>query len=277
MLIREIEQFIEEDIGYNDISCTLVPDTRYNATIFTKQECTLAGIDVAKSIFMYFDIDAETEFGDGDQVYPDDIIFKISGSAVSLLRAERLVLNFLGHLSGIATLTRNCVNTVRCYSDKTKVACTRKTTPGIRKFEKKAVIAGGGDPHRYSLSDTIMIKDNHIKILGFEKAINNAVEFASFTQKIEVEVESVDESVKAAQKGIDILMLDNMEPAEIIRTIKVLENKNLKNNVIVEISGGINPENLEEYAKTGVDVISMGSLIHKSQWIDISMEISKTN
>ncbi|MFP4655501.1 MAG: carboxylating nicotinate-nucleotide diphosphorylase [Methanohalobium sp.] len=276
MLIREIELFIEEDIGYNDISCTMVPDTCYNAAIFTKQECTLAGIDVAKSIFTYFDIDAESEFSNGDRVYPDDIIFKISGSAVSLLRAERLVLNFLGHMCGIATLTRNCVNTVRRYSDKTKVACTRKTTPGIRKFEKKAVFAGGGDPHRYNLSDAVMVKDNHIKILGFEEAVNNALELASFTQKVEVEVESVDEAVKAAQMGVDIIMLDNMKPDEIIHTIQVLKNKGLNDNVILEVSGGISPENLEEYAKTDVDVISMGSLIYMSQWIDISMEISTT-
>lgn len=274
MLIKEIEQFIDEDIGYNDISCKMVPDKPHEATVFTNQECTLAGIDVAKSVFDYFGIDAATSFIDGDKAHPDDVIFTIFGGAVSLLRAERLVLNFLGHMSGIATQTRKCVDTVRCYSDKTNIACTRKTTPGIRKFEKMAVIAGGGDPHRYNLSDTVMIKDNHLKIMGFENAVDIAVELASFTQKIEVEVESVNDAIKAAQKGVDIIMLDNMKPAEIISTIEILKNKNLKNNVIIEISGGINPENLEDYAKTGADIISMSSLIHMSRWIDISMEIS---
>ena len=156
MLITEIERFIKEDIGYNDISCTMVPDKMIDAVIFAKEDCTLAGLDEAKAIFDYFNIKAQTNYSNGDELHTGDIVFTLRANAVSVLRSERLVLNFLGHLSGIATITRRCVNLVRLYST-ARVACTRKTTPGIRKFEKMAVVAGGGDPHRFNLSDAVMI------------------------------------------------------------------------------------------------------------------------
>jgi nicotinate-nucleotide pyrophosphorylase (carboxylating) len=272
MLIKEIESFIEEDLGYDDVSCTLVPDKPAEAIIFTKENCTVAGIAETAAICTYLGVKAETELKDGASLKAGDLVFRLKGGAVSILRAERLVLNFLGHLSGIATRTHNSVEIVRKYSKTTRVACTRKTTPGIRKFEKKAVIAGGGDPHRFNLSDTVMIKDNHIKLLGIEAAILKARK-TSFTRKIEVEVESVSDAVFAAKIGADILMLDNMKPEEILNTLDILKEKKLRNSVIVEASGGISLQNLEEYAKTGVDVISMGSLIHEAKWIDISLEI----
>lgn len=272
MFIREIESFIEEDLGYDDVSCTIVPDRPAEAIIFTKEDCTVAGIDEAISIFFYFGIQAETDFEDGDQLKKGDIIFRLSGGAVSILRAERISLNFLGHLSGIATLTKKCTDIVRKHSEATRVACTRKTTPGIRKFEKLAVAAGGGDTHRFNLSDAVMIKDNHVKLMGIEAAVR-AAKKTSFTRKIEVEVESAQDAVLAAGLGADIIMLDNMQPEAVKEALKILEEKGLRNSVIVEASGGISLENLEAYAKIGVDVISMGSLIHKSSWIDISLEM----
>jgi len=275
MLIREVESFIEEDLGYDDVSCTIVPDRPAEAIIFTKEDCTVAGISEAASIFCYFGIQAETDFKDGDRLSKGDTIFRLRGGAVSILRAERLSLNFLGHLSGIATLTRSCVDVVRKHSKSTRVACTRKTTPGIRKFEKLAVAAGGGDTHRFNLSDAVMIKDNHIKLMGIEAAIKVAQK-SSFTRKIEVEVESAGDAVLAAKLGADIVMLDNMQPEAIKETLSLLEEKGLRKSVLVEASGGISSANLEDYAKTGVDVISMGSLIHKSRWIDISLEIANS-
>jgi nicotinate-nucleotide pyrophosphorylase (carboxylating) len=272
MLIKEVESFIEEDLGYDDVSCTIVPDRLAEAIIFTKEDCTVAGIKEAESIFCYLGIQAETTHKDGDCLKEGEVIFRIKGGAVSILRAERLVLNFLGHLSGIATLTRACVDMVRKYSNTTRVACTRKTTPGIRKFEKLAVAAGGGDTHRFNLSDSVMIKDNHIKLMGIEAAIE-AAKKTSFTRKIEVEIESTESAVLSAKLGADIIMLDNMHPEAILETLEILKEKRLRDSVIVEASGGISQENLESYAKTGVDVISMGSLIHKSRWIDMSLEI----
>jgi nicotinate-nucleotide pyrophosphorylase (carboxylating) len=272
MLIKEVESFIEEDLGYDDVSCTIVPDRPAEAIIYTKEDCIVAGIKEAGSIFSYLGIQAETTLKDGDRLKEGDIIFRLKGGAVPILRAERLSLNFLGHLSGIATLTRACIDTVRKYSETTRVACTRKTTPGIRKFEKLAVAAGGGDTHRFNLSDSIMIKDNHIKLMGIEAAIEAAGK-TSFTRKIEVEVESAEDAVLAAKLGADIIMLDNMQPEKVLETLGVLEEKGLRDSVIIEASGGISQANLEGYAITGVDIISMGSLIHKSRWIDISLEI----
>jgi len=274
MLIKEVESFIEEDLGYDDVSCTIVPDRPTEAIIFTKEDCTVAGIKEAGSIFCYLGIQAETTLKDGDCLKDGEIIFRLKGGAVSILRAERLALNFLGHLSGIATLTRACVDTVRKYSETTRVACTRKTTPGIRKFEKLAVAAGGGDTHRFNLSDSAMIKDNHIKLMGIEAAIE-AAKKTSFTRKIEVEVESAENAVLAAKLGVDIIMLDNMHPEAIQKTLEILKREGLRDSIIVEASGGISQENLESYAKTAVDVISMGSLIHKSRWVDMSLEIVK--
>ncbi len=272
MLIKELESFIEEDLGYDDVSCTIVPDRPAEAVIFTKEDCIVAGIKEAGSIFCYLGIEAETTLKDGDRLKEGDIIFGLKGGTVSILRAERLILNFLGHLSGIATLTRACMDIVRKHSETTRVACTRKTTPGIRKFEKLAVVAGGGDPHRFNLSDSVMIKDNHVKLMGIEAAIE-AAKKTGFTRKIEVEVESADDAVLAAKLGADIIMLDNMQPEAVRETLEILKEKGLRDSVIVEASGGISQANLEGYAKTGVDVISMGSLIHKSRWIDISLEI----
>jgi len=272
MLIKELESFIEEDLGYDDVSCTIVPDRPAEAVIFTKEDCIVAGIKEAGSIFCYLGIQAETTLKDGDRLKEGDIIFGLKGGAVSILRAERLTLNLLGHLSGIATLTRACMDVVRKHSETTRVACTRKTTPGIRKFEKLAVAAGGGDPHRFNLSDSVMIKDNHVKLMGIEAAIEVAKK-TGFTRKIEVEVESADDAVLAAKLGADIIMLDNMQPEAVRETLEILKEKGLRDSVIVEASGGISQANLEGYAKTGVDVISMGSLIHKSRWIDISLEI----
>ncbi|WP_340820797.1 carboxylating nicotinate-nucleotide diphosphorylase [Methanolobus sp. WCC4] len=272
MFTHEIESFLEEDLGYNDISCKLVPDMHVEAIIFAKEDCTLAGLDVAVSFFEYFGIGYNTEHENGDMLSQGGVIFSLSGSSLSILRAERPVLNFLGHLCGIATTTRKCVDLARKHSD-VKIACTRKTTPGLRKYEKMAVIAGGGDPHRFNLTDTIMIKDNHVKLMGVDDALRSAKEKASFAQKIEIEVESAVDALNAARSGADIIMLDNMEPSEVMDTIGQLKDQSIPEHVIIEVSGGIGIDDLEEYSKTGADVISMGSLIHGSTWIDVSLEI----
>lgn len=276
MLITEIERFLEEDLGYNDISCTLVPDRQVEAVIFTKEDCVLAGLDVARSFFDYLGLHAITTLSDGDRLAKGGNIFTLSGSSVSILRAERLVLNFLGHLCGIATLTRKCVDAVSSVSD-ARVACTRKTTPGLRKYEKLAVIAGGGDPHRFNLSDTVMIKDNHVNMMGVEAALRSARRKASFTQKVEVEVESTEDALRAASLGADIIMLDNMNPSQVAQTMASLREAQIPEHIIIEVSGGISFHDLEAYARTGVDVISMGSLIHQARWIDVSLEFIHGN
>lgn len=270
MLLTELERFVEEDIGYDDVSCNIIPDCRVNAEVIAKEFGIVAGLSEATQIFEYFEVFPATDFQDGDMVKENDIILSLDGGSRSILRAERLALNFLGRMSGIATLTREYVE----RAGGPRIAGTRKTTPGFRKFEKKAIVAGGGDPHRYNLSDAIMIKDNHIAVIGLEKAITAAKKAASFTQKIEVEVETVDDAVRAAKMGVDIIMFDNMTVKEIQKAVKTLEEKGLRDNITLEASGGISIENVDKYARTTVDVISIGALTHSSNWLDISLRIN---
>ena len=270
MLLTELERFVEEDIGYDDVSCNIIPDCRVQAEVIAKEFGIVAGLSEATQIFEYFEIFPTTDFQDGDMVKENDIIFSLDGGARSILKAERLALNFLGRMSGIATLTREYVE----RAGGPRIAGTRKTTPGFRKFEKKAIVAGGGDPHRFNLSDAVMIKDNHIAVIGLEKAIMAAKKAASFTKKIEVEVETVDDAVRAAKMGVDIIMFDNMTVNEIQKAIKTLEEKGLRDNIILEASGGISIENVDKYGRTGVDVISIGALTHSSNWLDISLRIN---
>ncbi len=269
MLLSELERFIEEDIGSNDISCIIVPDCKVNAEVVSKEDGIIAGLSEVTQIFDYFEVFAATDLAEGSAIKKDEIIFTLEGGARPILRAERLALNFLGRMCGIATLTRK-------YVDKAKnvrIAGTRKTTPGFRKFEKKAIAAGGGDPHRFNLSDAVIIKNNHITVLGLEKAVNAAKAAAGFTQKIEVEVEDVDSALCAAEMEVDIIMFDNMPAGEIERIVKILSEKGFRENIILEASGNINLENVGEYAETGVDVISVGALTHAANWLDVSLRV----
>jgi nicotinate-nucleotide pyrophosphorylase (carboxylating) len=270
MLLTELERFIEEDLGDNDISCSIVPDCRTQGEVVSNDDGIIAGLGEATQVFEYFDVFATTDFSDGSVIKKNDVVFTLEGGARSLLRAERLALNFLGKMSGIATLTRKYVDRAPVV----RIACTRKTTPGFRKFEKKAVIAGGGDPHRFNLSDAVLIKDNHIAITGLEKAVKTAKSAASFTQKIEVEVQDLETAVRAVELGVDIIMFDNMPVHEIEKTVEELVEKRFKKGIILEASGGITLENVRDYANTGLDIISVGALTHSSNWLDISMRIN---
>lgn len=269
MLITELERFIREDVGDDDTSCIIVPDEIVHAKIIAKENGILAGLEEAIQIFDYFALKTHSDLSDGDTITSGDVVFNIRGSAHDVLRSERLALNFMSRMSGIATFTARCV----AEAGSIRVACTRKTTPGFRKFEKKAVKLGGGDTHRFNLSDAVMIKDNHIAIMGIEKSIKQARTEASFTKKIEVEVSDAGEMLIAAKAGADIIMFDNMKPEEIKKCIKVLEDAKLRYGKILEASGGIKPDTIRDFALTGVDVISMGSLIHSARWLDMSMEI----
>ncbi|MDP2841161.1 MAG: carboxylating nicotinate-nucleotide diphosphorylase [Candidatus Methanoperedens sp.] len=269
MLLTELERFIDEDSGYNDISSSIVPECKVQAEVIAREDGVVAGLSEAAQVFEYFNVLSTTDLTDGSSIKKNDVLFILDGGARSILRAERLALNFLGRMSGIATLTRKYVE----RAGNVRIACTRKTTPGFRKFEKKAVIAGGGDPHRFNLSDAVMIKDNHITVLGLEKAVKEAFRIASFTQKIEVEVETVDDAIHAAELGVDIIMFDNMTADKIEESIKSITEKGLRESIILEASGGISLENIAECASCGVDVISVGALTHSSRWLDISLRV----
>lgn len=263
----ELERFIEEDLGADDDSTGIIPAVAAKAKIVCKEDGVLAGLEEACAVFACFCVDAEKKRDDGDSLHKGDVVLELAGSAADILRGERLALNFLGRMSGIATLTAQCV----ARAGKVKVAATRKTTPGFRKFEKKAVKLGGGDAHRYDLSSAVMIKDNHIAIMGIDGAVAAAKKAASFTKKIEIEVESVEDAVRAAKLGVDIIMFDNMRPDRIAEGVKKV--KKVDPRIIIEASGGITIDNIDRFARSGVDVISMGALTRDAKWLDFSLDM----
>ncbi|MHC1687485.1 MAG: carboxylating nicotinate-nucleotide diphosphorylase [Methanothrix sp.] len=273
MLGSELERFVGEDLGEWDDSSTIIPDNDAGGSIIAKENCIISGLEEAREICEYFGLAAEPLYDEGEFVPCGSRVLAIFGNARKILQAERLILNFMARMSGISTLTRECVLLAGAANKGVRVACTRKTTPGFRIFEKKAVFLGGGDTHRFNLSDAVLIKDNHIKILGLEECLRRAKNRASFTKKIEVEVENYDDMLLAATSGADIIMFDNMSPSQISEGMRLLSEKGLRDGVLIEASGGITIERLAEYAATGVDVISLGCLTRNARWIDLSLEM----
>jgi len=266
-----IKRALEEDVGYGDITTqSLVPPEQIARGIFTaKSPGIVAGIKVSQAVFAYMDPEVEFDVikGDGDEIQPGDVIAIVRGKARILLTGERLALNFLQRLSGIASKTRKMVDMIK-YS-KAELLDTRKTTPGLRVLEKYAVGIGGARNHRFGLSDGVMIKDNHIKIVGsIQKAVSTARQKVPPTIKIEVEVETMEQLQEALESHADIIMLDNMNICEMIEAVNIVGGR-----ALLEASGGINEANLSEVAKTGVDYISMGALTHAASSLDISFNI----
>ena len=269
MLRSELERFIGEDLGEWDDSSTLIPELTACGIIIAKEDCIISGLAEAVEIFQYFGLKSELLFDDGEFVPAMSTVLEVVGSARKILQSERLVLNFMARMSGISTLTRECV----LLAGGVRVAATRKTTPGFRLFEKRAVYLGGGDTHRFNLSDAILIKDNHIMILGLKECLRRAKDKSSFTKKIEVEIESLEDMLIEAKEGADIIMFDNMDPAKIAEGVDVLKKEGLRERVILEASGGITLDNIKDYGRSGVDVISLGALTKDARWIDLSLEI----
>jgi nicotinate-nucleotide pyrophosphorylase (carboxylating) len=201
---------------------------------------------------------------------------RISGDAKAILSAERTLINILSRMSGIATATRKVTEKIEKAGLKTRVACTRKTAPGLLYFDKKAVLIGGGDTHRLHLDDMILIKDNHIAIAGsVEKAIEKVREGASFSKKIEVEVASVKDALVVAKAEVDVIMLDNLSPKQIEKAIKSLEKAGFLGKILLEASGGITTQNILAFASTGVNIVSLGELTDSIKALDISLEVKK--
>ncbi len=266
-----IQRYLGEDSAWRDASSAVAGGIEVEAEAVAREPGVVAGLEEAAVVFDELSPSPEysAEVGDGDRVSAGDVLFTVEGDGASVLRGERLALNVVGRMSGVATSTREVVD----QTDGVTVAATRKTTPGFRYFEKRAVEVGGGDPHRYDLADSVMLKENHIAALGLEAAVTRAREEASFTSKIEVEAEDVDTAVEAADHGVDVVLLDNMSPEELEAAVEALAEY----DVLVEASGGISPENVSEYASTGVDVVSMGGLTRSSEWMDVSMTVVEVN
>jgi nicotinate-nucleotide pyrophosphorylase (carboxylating) len=272
MLLKEIEHFLEEDVGHEDYE-EIVPYTACTAEITVNEPGILAGLEEVKQIFDYASLRYATNFADGDRMNAEECVLTVYGPGAKILKTERLVLNILGRMSGIATLTNALVTEARTVNAHVKIAGTRKTTPGFRKYEKKAILIGGGDPHRFGLYEAVIIKDNYIQLMGLEQAIKTAKERVSFTRKIEVEVESIEDAVRAADLKVEIIMLDNMPPGDVQECVRLLTARGLRTGIILEASGGINQENLKEFAATGVDVISVGMITHSARWLGFSLHV----
>lgn len=264
-----IEKFLEEDIGKGDItSDALLSDENVEGKIFSKEKCVLAGLEEAKNIFEKLGVEVNAYAKDGCNIRKGTAILNLKGSAKSILAGERTALNFLSRMSGIATLTNKTVGKCRRINPDVKIAATRKTTPGFRYYEKKAVMFGGGISHRYGLYDAILIKDNHIKIVG---SIEECVKRAKKTQKkIEIEVENIDDAVKAAKSGADTIMFDNFTLENVKKGYEKI--KKINENIKIEVSGGITPKNIADYAKCA-NIISLGMLTHSVKSVDFSLEI----
>lgn len=277
-LIREIIlNALQEDIGKGDITTQILTSFddipgKTKAKIVAKSEGVLAGIEVAKEVFRL--LDPETEFNnskkDGESFLFGDMLLELEASPRALLEGERVALNFLQRLSGIATFTRKFVEVVSPYG--VKILDTRKTTPNLRKLEKYAVRMGGGLNHRFSLDGGIILKDNHIKLVGgVKKAVKLVKENLPPLSKIEVEISSLGELQEAIESGVDVIMLDNLDYNELEKAVQIIRSQSTK--IVIEISGQIDLQNVEKIAKLKPDFISIGKLTHSVASLDMSMEL----
>lgn len=270
-----IARALEEDIGFGDLTtlATVPVDQTIVATIITRQPGVVAGLDIAAAVFhaVGANLHVEQFVSDGAKVSANDRLACIEGSARSILTAERTALNFLGRLSGIATLTAACVAAIA--GTQAAIIDTRKTTPGLRALEKYAVRMGGGRNHRYALDDGILIKDNHIAAAGgIGVAIARARQHAPHLLKIEVECETLEQVQQALDAGADVILLDNMSIGQQKEAVALIRQRDAR--VLIEASGniGTNPERLAAVAATGIDFISLGALTHSAPNFDVSLE-----
>lgn len=264
---------LAEDLGRaGDLTtdATIAPDTQMNVVIAARQTGVVAGLDAAAYALKLVDPDVRLSIlmADGSAIAPGDVIARLSGSARSILTAERTMLNFVGRLSGIATMTQTFVGKVS--HTKAKIVCTRKTTPGHRAVEKRAVRCGGGTSHRYGLDDAILIKDNHIAACGgsVETALQRAKDYAGHLRMIEIEVDTLEQLEHVLPLTPHAVLLDNMSTDELKRAVAMAEGR-----VTLEASGGVNLDTVASIAETGVDYISVGALTHSAPNLDVGMDV----
>lgn len=270
----DLKRFLREDLGKNgDItSDALFTKERARAIIIAKEDCIIAGLQEAIKVFEKTKANTKPLKKDGTAVKKGTPVLEIRGTARSILKGERLALNIIGRMSGIATETKILVERCRAINPKVTIAATRKTTPGFRSFEKKAVLLGGGEPHRQGLYDAVLIKDTHLKVIGsVEEAIKRA-KAKTHKKTIEIEVENEQDALIAAQMNVDVIMLDNIDPksGEIIARKIRMKNP----HILIEVSGGITRENIQQYASYA-DRISLGYLTHSTRSKDFSLEITQ--
>ncbi len=268
---EHVKNALKEDIGYGDITtdCLIDDNEKITAKLNTRSDGILCGIDIFKTVFTILsdDVRIKTFFKDGDKIKAGDTLAILEGSARTILTGERTALNYIQKLSGIATETKKYQDAIgNC---KAKITDTRKNTPGFRIFEKYAVSTGGARLHRFNLCDCVMIKDNHIQFAGsITNAVNKIREKLSHTHKIEVECDTIEQVKEALEVKADIIMLDNMNCAEMEECVKLINGK-----AIIEASGNVTLDTIGNIAKTGVDVISSSAIVMKAKTLDIALDM----
>jgi len=268
-----IDLALDEDVAFGDVTSQSIfaVDHISKARILAREDMVICGLEIAEHVFDRVDsaLKVDIKAKDGDQVSNGSTVLEIEGSTISLLTAERTALNFLQRLSGIASLSRRFADAAEMTGTGVRIVDTRKTTPGWRALEKYAVRCGGCFNHRSSLSEHVLIKENHITAAGsLAKAVEMARDYAPHCAKIEVETENLDDVREALQAGADVIMLDNMTPAQIQAAVALINKA-----AIIEISGGVRLSTMTDYALPGVDVISVGALTHSAPAADFSMII----
>jgi len=272
--MNEINRFLKEDLGKEgDItSDALFTKQTARAVIISKEDCVIAGLDEARQVFKKVGAKSTSLVKDGSPVKKSTTVIEIKGPVRSILKGERLSLNIIGRMSGIATETRILVERCHKINPRVTIAATRKTTPGFRIFEKKAIILGGGEPHRYGLFDAVIIKDNHLRIIGSVEEAIKTVTSKIHNKIIEIEVENESDALSAAKMKVDVIMLDNLDSdtgKKITRKIREINPC-----ILIEVSGGITKDNIDKYASFA-DRISLGYLTHSVRNKDFSLEIFK--
>jgi nicotinate-nucleotide pyrophosphorylase (carboxylating) len=277
--VREsLLSFLREDVGKGDLTSNSIisSDTFARAEIICKANKTtiVCGLEEASMIFEMCKCKTKTLVRDGSLIKKGSIVMEIIGKALSIMKAERTALNLIMRMSGIATETRKLVSSIDDHSISVRIASTRKTAPGLRFFDKKAVAIGGGETHRMRLDDMVLIKDNHISLVGsVEKAIKQARNNIGSSIKLECEATTLEEAISAVNMGADIVMLDNFSPTQITRTMDELSKRGIRDKAKLEVSGGIKLRNVKTYAKAKPDIISVGYLTHSPKAVDFSLEV----
>ncbi|ABK77593.1 nicotinate-nucleotide pyrophosphorylase (carboxylating) [Cenarchaeum symbiosum A] len=266
-LRRDLRRFLAEDIGRGDITSALLSPGRIKASVIAREGCTVSGARHARELFIMGGCSARVCVGDGRSARRGNIIMDVAGPARAVLSTERTALNLMSRMSGIATMTARMVRKV---GRKTAIYSTRKTAPGLRRFDKEAVVAGGGHAHRMSLDEAVLIKDNHIAAGGSMEDLIRAARRKH--RRIEVEVEDIGAAVLAADCGADVILLDNFAPRQAARAVSELRRRRPRPRI--EISGGITVQNIARYAGIGADMISVGSLTHSVRGIDYSLDVT---
>ncbi len=273
-IIDRLKGFLKEDIRSGDLTTSILGthDSPGIGTFYSKSDSILAGVKEAAAIAEIMGLDYKILAKEGDWVKPKQPVMSIEGLASLILQIERVCLNIIMRMSGAATKAHKMQAMARKHNPNVRVAATRKTTPGFRFFEKRAVQVGGADPHRYALDDMILIKNNHITVVGSaEEAVRLARKQVSFSKKVSCEVRSVEECISAVKAGADIVLLDNFTPDDVSKANAALKDLGLRDRVILEVSGGVDEENVEEFGKLEVDILSSGALTHSYIAADFNM------